>query len=210
MAIFSRNLFLMALCLLVVLSCSRKQSTVLIDSWSDDILESPGFDKVLVVGIAPNPEGRKLFEEQMQKTLSKKGITALSWLQAFSPEDEVTEEAYFRVFGDQDIDGLILTRLLATGELPLTVPSNRNKRPPPELYDNFYNYYNHVKVNSKDPMVFESGTVVFLETNVYDTRNAKLVWAGQSKSFNMNKPNQVLKDISNVVTGVLVSEGILK
>lgn len=192
-----------------VLSCSRKQTTVLIDSWSDSEIMSPGYQRLLVVGVSPNPEGRKIFEEQVVKDLTKRGIYAISWLETVDADEAVDRETFQKYFQAEDLDAVLVTRVLDVRELPKTIPSNKTKRPPSELYDNFYNYYEHVRVEAGDPKDFQSGTAVFLETNLYDINDASLVWAGQSKSVNMNKPKAVIQDISSVVVRIFVDEGIV-
>jgi len=205
-----KRFFLPFLCLLILtVSCSRRKSTVLIDSWSDSEIVSPGYDRLLVIGVSPNPERRKIFEEDMVKDLKKRGVEAVSWLETASPEEEVTPETFAKYFKVEDLDAVLITRVLSVQELPKTIPSNKNETPPSELYDNFYNYYEHVRVKAQNPTDFESGTAVFLETHLYDTGDASLVWAGQSKSLVMDKPRLVIQDIAKVVVKTLVDAGIV-
>ncbi len=201
---------LLVLSVLMALCCSRKQTTVLIDSWSDSEIVSPGYNRLLVIGVSPNPESRRTFERQMLKDLQKRGVFALSWLDVVAEEEEVNVETFRKYFESEELDAVLVTRVIQSGELPLTVPSNRRKSPPSELYDNFYNYYEHVRVQAGDPKDFQSGTAVFLETNLYDVGDASLVWAGQSKSFVMHKPKAVIQDISKVVVEVFAAEGIVE
>jgi hypothetical protein len=205
-----KRVLLPFLCMLILtVSCSRRQSTVLIDSWSDSEIVSPGYERLLVIGVSPNPERRKIFEEDMVKDLKKRGVEAISWLETVSPDEEVTPETFDKYFRVEDLDAVLLTRVLNVEELPKTIPSNKNKTPPSELYDNFYNYYEHVRVKAQNPTDFESGTAVFLETHLYDTGDASLVWAGQSKSLVMNKPRIVIRDIAKVVVQTFAEEGII-
>ena len=63
-----------------LLSCS---STKIIDQWkSQDIAVYQG-NKVLIIGITPNLDSRKIYEQRLASTLDKKGVNAVKSIDFF-------------------------------------------------------------------------------------------------------------------------------
>ena len=73
-------MYIFVLALLV--SCSTARVT---DSWINNDYTNYQPNKILIIGLTDNLSGRTLFEEQLKKELSNRGIEAVESYKVFKP-----------------------------------------------------------------------------------------------------------------------------
>jgi len=69
-----------------------------------------------------------------------------------------------------------------------------NRLGSPDLH--YYDYYRAGYRYLHGPGHFSSSTTVLLATNLYDVKTEKLIWSGESKTFNRDpKEGEIIKDV---------------
>ena len=198
---------------LVVLAASSGKSVKMITSWFNPNYKGQTFHKVLVIGVAQNLEVRADFEDAMAAQIARPGIETIPGNHILLRPDPhaALDLDYLRgQIRDNQIDAVIVSRLLNVDKKVTTVPSSTYIAPYPYYYS-FYGYLGAVY-----PMVYEPGytredTTVSVETNVYSTSNADgdLVWNGVSKSFNPKSAKKVADGLVKEVPKQMEKDGLL-
>lgn len=193
--------------LLCTLAVSCGGSTKMIGLWSDPTYQAPQVQKVLVIGLGEN-EGRvKIFESAMAKQLKSRKITAIPGSTIFpvgAPIDTVAGRKYVHENG---IDLISVTRVLGLSSEQEYVPGSTYYTPAPAYYG-FYPYYYTSYQMVSTPGYVRQYRVATVETNVYDVKNEKLVWSGQSETVDPSSLNQAIDDIAAVTVSNMAKSGL--
>jgi hypothetical protein len=60
-----------------------------------------------------------------------------------------------------------------------------------------------------DPGYLSTETIVRLETNLYDSRTARLVWSGRSNTFDPKSVRDAIDSVTRALTERLAQEGMI-
>jgi len=83
-----------------------------------------------------------------------------------------------------------------------TVPAN----PMVGYYDFYYTRYEVVH----EPGYYKTHRIVRLETRIYDAATAKMVWAGQSDTFDPTSVADAIDSAADVIAGRIADDGLLR
>jgi hypothetical protein len=199
--------------LLAVLATGSAKSVKMVTSWFNSNYQGQTFHKILVVGVAQNPEVRADFEDAMAAQIARQGIETIPGNHILlRPDPKVKLDLdYLRgQIRDNHIDAVVVSRLLKVDKKVTVVPSSTYVAPFPYYYS-FYGYLGAVY-----PVVYEPGytredTTVVVETNVYATSkpDGDLVWNGFSKSFNPKSAKKVVDGLVKEVPKQMEKDGLL-
>lgn len=170
-------------------------STKVTGEWKDPNLTAKQFKKVMVMGIAKQPQNRKLYEDEFVKQLKSKGAMAISSHTLISHENMWDKATIVRTLESMKCDGVIITRVV----------DMKNRQ---QYYDvNMYDYYNRsfkYRVRSstdQQKFVFES--------NLYDAKTEKLVFSLTSNTYAQENINKRLGSYIETVLNKLVQNNLL-
>jgi hypothetical protein len=207
-----RSTFL-SLFLLVILAAVSGKSVKMITSWFNPNYEGQTFHKILVIGVAQNPEVRADFEDGMAAQIARPGIEAIPGNHILlRPDPDVKLDLdYLRgQIRDNHIEAVVVSRLLKVDKKVTSVPSSTYLAPYPYYYS-FYGYLGAVYPLVYDPGYTREDTTVSVETNVYATGkpDGDLVWNGVSKSFNPKSAKKVADGLVKEVPKHMEKDGLL-
>ena len=194
----------------IIYSCSGAK-TEIIGQWQDDNYQKGNIDKVLILGITSKdkPLLRRKFETGIAKAFIDAGLSATPSLNHI-PSDQTIDSTTFEIyFKDLNVDAVIVSRLVGINESRdyksgylYSVPFNN--------YYGFYGYYYAGIQYANSSGYLSKNVVVVLETNIYDTKDEKLIWSGISETVDPDKASDVINSFGKELVSKLKREGYLK
>ncbi len=197
--------FLSLLLGLSLLQCKSPTSAIT-DSWADESIESPVYQKVLVIAVTKNGAVRRYYEDQMVKKLATKNVTAVASLDGISAKEAISPETFRKYFSNQGIDAVLVSRPVEVKELPVFVPGDSGTAE----YANFYSYYNHVYGKAPEPGSFGSNTLVRLVTHLFDVSSEQAVYSCKSNSYAHGNGEQVMDELTARIAKDLKRKGFFR
>lgn len=169
-------------------------------TWTHDDYRNQGIHKVLVIGMFERTGHRGTYESAVAEALGKRDIVAVSSLSVLPPNEEISEETFRKYFKDQNIDAVIITRLVSADSRQRWVPGYSYAVP--YGYYNYYGYYARSWDVVHSPSYMVEETEINLETNIYAVPDGDLIWSGMSQTLD---PADVV-DAARSSAGALVRE----
>ncbi|MDX1649708.1 MAG: hypothetical protein R3263_07620 [Myxococcota bacterium] len=180
-------------------------STKLTSVYRDPGYAGGPFGSLLVIGLSPSEGARHQFEQHFSRELRGHGVEAIPGVQVLPEHGELDRSLVQDWVRRHGIEGVIVTRLVDVERETEVVP--------PTVRPTLYGYYGH-HWGYMSGITVSSGytrekTILRIETNLYDARTARLVWSASSRSFNPSDREQVIEELSGLVTGALADQGLL-
>ena len=191
--------------LVFLLGCSSAQ---IVSNWKNpDIVVFDAY-KVLVVGMTPNEEGRKMFETKMVREFKRAGVEAMRSLDLFDIEFTNTHrtEEELDVVEEQllarDFDAILFTKVLGS-------ESRQSFQKRMSDMDNYYgrfsdDYLTHQDIYY-DSEYYEEFTVYHAETSLYCIcvgKERSLIWRC---AIDVTDPANIRKTVDDYVELVVVA-----
>ena len=180
---------------------------------SPDYAQMQDVDEVLVVAVTATEVRRRIFEDSLVSKLQKEGISAYPSNQFSESVDQLDEEEVEALIKERGIEAVIVTRVLNIDRKDVVVPPSTTVTGYPSYgrpyYDSWYGYYSHGYGVTHDPGYTYEKVTVSLETNLYDTANGKLIWSGQSETFDPASTQDVIGPTTEIIVDELVYQKLL-
>lgn len=204
-----RSILLSIFLLTIITALSAK----MVMSWFNPNYKGKAFHKVLVIGVAQNLEVRADFEDAMAAKIARPGIETIPGSQILLRPDPKAKPDFEYLRGqirDNQIDAVVVSRLLKVEKQVTSVPSSTYIAPFPYYYS-FYGYMGAVYPVMYDPGYEREDITVRVETNVYATSkpDGDLVWTGVSDSFNPKSAKKVADSLVKEVPKRMEKDGLL-
>ena len=185
-------------------ACSTSR---LVSSWSEPNNQEK-LSKVLVLGMAKNESVKRVYETTMVKALRDAGADAQEAGTMIPAGTEENREAIEAAIADKGFDSVLVTRMVSKREETYFVPDRPYSVPQP-YYNGFYDYYMRTYPTVYSPGYLVNDTIVSLETNIYQVKDAKLIWAVVSESLNPSDINKEVESLSELFIKQLKKDGLL-
>jgi hypothetical protein len=180
---------------------------------SPDYAQMQDVDEVLVVAATATEVRRRIFEDTLVSKLQNEGISAYPSTQFYESVDQLDEEEVEALIKERGIEAVIVTRVINIDRKDVVVPPSTTVSGYPSYgspyYNSWYGYYSHGYAVTHDPGYTYEELTVSLETNLYDTANGKLIWSGQSESFNPSSTQDVIGPTTEIIVNELVDQKLL-
>lgn len=211
---FRAPVALLAIALLVA-ACGT--SVHMTGTWKDPGAEMGGYHNILVAGLSSNQTARGTVESRLMAQLQQHGIVAGKSIDLFPPNFDPKKEESVKTASDKITAAgyqAVLTVTLVNKESETRyVPGTVMYAPYPAYgwYGRFWGYYGYMYNSVYSPGYYTTDKVYFLESNLYDlTKDGKLVWSGQSETYNPNSLESFATAYAKVVTDALQKNGLLR
>ena len=194
---------------LTVVTVLYGKSIKLITSWKNPDYSGPKFQKILVIGMSPNPGRRSDFEDALSAQLNKPGQEVIAGNQLLlRPDSNVNLEYIRQQIRENKIDAVIVSRLVGVKETYTYIPGQVYPTP---YYRSFYGYYGAVWPAVYTPGRTIEDKTVRVETNVYAATapDGVLVWTATSDNFNPKSASKVIKDLTKLLVAELKKVGVV-
>jgi hypothetical protein len=195
-----RNPFgLFILIAMLVTACA---STQLTSVWKDPSYQTRPA-KIMVAGVAKNPINRRLFEDEFVQQLKSRGTDAIASYTVLSDAQQGDPAAIAKKVAELGADTVLITRLVSKKIVQVYVPGSSYF--PPPFYGTWPDYYGYGYRYMYTPGYIADDEYAVIETNLYEAKSNKLVWAASSET-GINDSDQ--KNLIQTYVGVMVKNMI--
>jgi recombinational DNA repair protein RecT len=185
-------------------------TTEIIGEWSEDEYKTGSIDKLLILGIVDQkkPLLKRKFEDGLVDAFKGSGTDAVASMD-YMPYDEIIDSTSFeKYFNDLELDAVLVSRLVGVDKDRKVKAGYAYVIP----YNSYYGFYGHYYASvqyANSSSYLSKNVVVVLETNLYETKDKKLIWSGISETIDPDKASDVIKSLGAVLADKLSSEGFL-
>lgn len=210
-AIGARALFLLAVFALAALPLVA--GTKIIHRWVLTGEPIPKLHKILVIAVLENYLIRQEFEDEMEKLLAKSGVEGIKSHMVLPSREEVSEAELRKWIIDGDFDGALVIRPKAmrteTQEVVTSAIATTYYAPPAPYY-NFYPYM-HMAWGQVYPIssYTKEDIIVSAEFNLYNTKNEKLIWNGETETLYTKDFGKLAKEYAKTIVRQLKKDKVI-
>ncbi|RFS18894.1 hypothetical protein DVR12_26305 [Chitinophaga silvatica] len=203
--------------ILLILFGACGTSVQMTGTWKAPEAPTSGFHNILVTAITSNLGAKQSVETQMVNDLRAHGIMAGRSVDIFPPKfnplDDNDKAQAEQTMKAQGYDAVLTVSLLRKESELRYVPGTIGYAPYPAYgwYGGFWPYYGYMYGSVYSPGYYTTDKTYFLESNLYDlTNNGKLVWSGQSETYNPGSLESFSKAYAAKVSNALQQGGLLR
>ncbi len=197
--------FKLSASLLVIILFSCSPSSQFTNLYVDDAYKGMQFKKVLVVGMAKEDWKRKVYENEFRQDLMKHNVEVLTAWQELPKGETISKETFYKYFSDKNIDAVFV--VMAAGSKTEETMSRGGSA---NVYVGFYGFYVSSASYYYSPVTTSEETIVYMQTNIYETTKGTLIWSIKSQSFDPQNTGDVIKTVSFNVVSELQQQGYIK
>ncbi len=195
-----RRAMVLALLITALLSSVGCVNTQLVNIWSEPSARGAvRFTHVMALVISKDPVIQRVGEDALVAQFQ--GTRATAAYRLISNEELRNRERANQSLKAVGIDGVVTMRLVNSAQMTTWIPG---------AYPNFWGYYGWAYPMVYSPGYLVSDQVVRLETDVYDLRDGKLIWAGMSDTFNPASTQSLVTEVSKAVVAQLKQLGFVQ
>ena len=196
--------------IILTMTLTACSSTTMKSTWKDPDSQPLHFQKgdtVIALVMSPNEGVRRHAEFTLAKELTSRGIIkGVPAYTIISTEDLRNETQVKAHIEESGASGVVVMRVVEKSQkVTATPPVYTGPR-----YRSFYGgYYGPGWGAAYSPGYLRADTIYSIETLVYDLKQGKLVWAGQSDTYNPSKVETVIKEIIDEVVEEMLKQGVI-
>ena len=181
----TRTCLLFLAFILILSALPLRAGTKIIHRWVLPDQTLPKLQKILVIGVMENYLIRQELEDEMERLLAKSGLQGIKSHMVLPPRNEMMEGELKQRIKESDFDGVLIIRPKAMRKETKEVVTGLAGPyyVPPAGYYSFWPYWNMAwgQVYPTSSYVKEE-TYVSTEFNLYNTKDEKLLWSGETES----------------------------
>lgn len=212
-----KSILLSALLAAILLLGACGTTVHMTGTWKAPEAPSSGFHNMVVAALTSNMGAQQMVESRLAEALQKRGIVAGRGADIFPPKFDPTREADKTAAGERmraaGYTSVLTVSLVNKESERRYVPGSIGYAPYPAFgyYGRFWGYYGYMWGSAYSPGYYTTDKTYFLESNLYDlTQDGKLVWSGQSETYNPNSLESFAKSYATQVSTALENAGLLK
>jgi hypothetical protein len=172
----------------------------------------PPLHKILVIAVLENYLIRQELEDEMERLLAKSNVQGIKSHMVLPPRNELMEGELKQRILESDLDAVLVIRPLSSEqktEEVVTAVSGAYYLPPAPYY-NFWPYWHMTWGQSfSTASYFKEHTVVTAEFNLYNTKDEKLLWSGQTETLYGEDFKKLAKDYAKTIAKQLKKDKII-
>jgi len=198
------KIFSASLITTIIFSCGP--STQLIDIYSDEAFAGKEIKKILVLGMTTDEWKKKVYENEFRSQLLNYNVEVLTAWQELPKGEQLNRETFEKYFKDKNIDAVLVA--IEGGEsTDKTLYSGGGSS---HVYVGFYGFYASTASYYFNSEYLAEEKIVHMRTNLYETKDAKLIWSAKSQSFEPKNTGDVVKAVSSKVVNEISRMGYIE
>ncbi len=213
MKVHKRTLLGAASLALLLAGCATTTFTSIWKAPDAKPLQLQAGDKVVAMVVAESTSLRRSGEANLADELDKRGLKGVPAYTLLT-DDEIKDEA--KAKAAIEASGAVAAIVLRPRGQEQKVSSTPSTYYGSSYYGSPYyggfwggGYYGHGWSGAYDPGTIRTDTYVSIETVIYDLRQNKLVWAGQTKTMNPSDVESFVGELADAVSRELRASGMV-
>lgn len=198
------------LLLSLLFSCN---STKILSSWKSENISPQKFNKILVIGMmgARDEAIRQNVENAMVQQLEANGINAVAATKQYGPRTfrDMKEEDAVKMVNSDNFDGILVIELIDKNKEKYYNPGYISYTPYGVMRGYWWPHYSVVYDRIYSPGYYTTSTNFTLEVNLYDSKNEKLDYSAQARSFDPGSAATLASDFSKTVVADMLKQGVI-
>lgn len=194
---------LLMLIAMLVTACA---STQINSVWKDPSYQARPA-RIMVIGVAKHPLKRRLFEDEFVMQLKAHGTEAIASYTVLPDKKQDDQEAIAAKVKELGADTVLITRLVSKKIVRTYMPGTPYF--PPPYYGTWPAYYGYGYRYLYSPGYIAEDEYAVIETNLYETRNDKLVWAASSETVMVDSDQSMIKSYIGIMVKTMGEHGLL-
>jgi len=185
---------------LILAGCA---STALQSAWYDTSYSGGPFRKILVVGVGASLAERRAFEDIFAQQLNAAGTQAIPGYQFLPDDARQNEPGWNQGVASSGCDGLLLVRVLG---VDTKTQVTTTMVPGPIYFGPYGRPWGPQMVAVPEVTQYDVANV---ETNLFDVKTKRVVWAGTTQTFNPTTVAQETPGFAKLIIGQLAARGLI-
>jgi hypothetical protein len=184
--------YLMAIAMLLSACVSTQLNAV----WKDPAYQAHPA-KIMVIGVAKIPLNRRIFEDEFVLQLKARGTEAIASYTVLPDKLQDDREAIAAKVKELGADTVLITRMVSSRVVQTYVPGTTYF--PPPYYGSWPEYYGYGYQYMYTPGYIAEDEYAVIETNLYEAKTDKLVWAASSETGISNTDLSVIQGYISIM-----------
>jgi hypothetical protein len=164
--------------------------------------------KVLVVVIAKEPINRRIIEDEFVLQLNSRGTETIASYTVLTDKNQEDQELVAKLVAQLGVDTVLISRLISTRQVHVYSPLLRPYWP--HYYGSWPRYYRLGYDELNVATYSTSYEYALMESNLYDTRTDKLLWAVTTETSVTTLNQKLIKPYVETITNLMAGHGLLK
>ncbi len=198
--------FVLVLCSFTVMGCVS--STQLVESWQEPAFNDKPLEKILVLGVFNEDDIRRMYENKVVNAIGKDSAIAGYTLMP-NVDDYDEKEEIIAAVKKSNADAVMIATMVGFEQKENYRAPEAGYVPTLGIGRGVYDYY----AVSYERVVVEGHTVknttVKLETTVFSAKTRGMVWAGATKSVNLESRGKLVDDVAGLIVVDMKKAGLL-
>jgi hypothetical protein len=193
MSWFGRSALVNVAWAVIAMAAGGCSSSQLAGSWQSSTAPAKRYGSMLVVGVAHREDLRRLFEDDLCRSLREQGVRATPSYELIAVAATAKREDVVRAVQQAQAEAVLITRLVKKEQRVEVTPGYSAPAVAPGGY---YGYYNASWSTYYQPPQVYTTEVVSLETRMFDAAREEMVWTATTETFD---PANAEKDVAGLV-----------
>lgn len=202
----SHPVFLIVLASWLVSGCAP--ATRLTNAWVDASYQGPPFQNLLVLGISESPSVRRTFEDEFSAKLRAVGVKAVPGYTVLPESGKVETPVLAGILRRMGADGAIVARVLNVDRRTAYSPGYVTVIPSVGYARGFYGFYGSAVAVTTPPTAYQYEVVV-VETSLWQTRDATLVWSATTQTTDPGELRKEIAGYADIIIAALRERDLL-
>jgi hypothetical protein len=184
-------------------------NTKVLDTWSDTAIKPAPAKRIVVVGLSGDDITRRLFEDTFSQELKDRGNDAVAG-HTFLPDKLISSpDSALAAIKKAGFDAVLTARSMGV-KTEETETVGRAYYVPDSGYSTWGSYYGAVYGDITANTYSTRSEKAMVETHLYQTSTAKLVWGARSATQSTGKMTEGMRDYARTVVSALGKSGFVK
>jgi hypothetical protein len=157
--------------------------------------------------VAKNPINRRIFEDEFVLQLKTRGTNAIASYTVLSDNQQDDREAIAAKVKELGADSILITRLVSKKIVQTYVPATHYF--PPPYYGSWPDYYGYGYRYMYTPGYIAEDEYAVIETNLYEAKNDKLIWAASSETGILGSETNLIQGYVGIMVKNMIELGLL-